>query len=103
MLFLIWMNCEHASACFRLRAEITAWALFAIGRIEFDMDDLFSVPIMGWDPVAARLAFWARYLMRLPVHAELGLVEAMLITGLPTRIGSNRTDEGDLVALLGAH
>jgi hypothetical protein len=81
VLFLIRVDGEHARSCFRLCAELTARAEFAIGRIAFDMDDVFSMPIMGGDPVTAGLALWARHLMGLPVNAELSLVEAALITG----------------------
>ncbi len=58
-----------------------AWAYFAIRRIEFDMDDVFSVAVRGGDPVAAGFALWARHLLGLPVNAELALVKAVLITG----------------------
>lgn len=71
MLLLIWVDPEHASSRFRLCAEHTTWAHFAIGRVEFDMDDVFSMAVIGWDPVAAGLALWARHLLGLPVNAEL--------------------------------
>ena len=79
MLCLIWMDCEHACPCFRLSAEPTAWAHFAIGRIEFDMDDVFAVAVIGWDPVAADLALWACHLLGLPINAELAFIKAVLI------------------------
>ncbi len=103
MLCLIWLDGEHARSCFRLRAQPTAWAYVAISRIEFDVDDIFSMAVRGWDPVAAGLALWARHLVCLPLNAELAFIKAALIMGLPTGIGSHRTDEGNLLTMLCAH
>jgi hypothetical protein len=79
MLVLIGMDGQHAGSCFRLRAEPTAWAHFAIGGIEFDVDDIFAVAVMGWDPVATGLALWAPDLLLLPINAELTFIKAVLI------------------------
>ncbi len=81
VLCLIWVDREHASACFRLCAELTAWAHFTIRGIEFDLDDVFSVAVIGWNPIAASLALWACQLLGLPVNVELALVKAVLVTG----------------------
>jgi hypothetical protein len=53
---LIWVDRQHANSCFRLCAQRTACTYFAICRIEFDMDDVFPVAVVGWDPVAAGFA-----------------------------------------------
>ncbi len=100
MLFLIWMDGQHAGSCFRLSAEPTARAYFAIGGIEFDVDDIFPVAVIGWDPVATGLALWAPNLLLLPINAELTFIKAVLIASLPTGIGSHGTNEGDLLVML---
>ena len=89
MLCLIGMDGKHAGSCFRLSAEPTARAHFAIGGIAFDVDDIFSVAVIGWDPVAARLALWTLDLLLLPINAELAFIKAVLIASLPTGIGSH--------------
>jgi hypothetical protein len=102
MLLLIWIDGQHASSRFRLSAEPTARAHFAIGGIEFDVDDIFPVAVRGWDPVATDLALWGPDLLLLPINAELTFIKAVLIASLPTGIGSHGTNEGDLLVMLGA-
>jgi hypothetical protein len=75
------MDGEHARSCFRLRAQPPAWASIAIGRMECDVDDIFSMTVRGGDPVAAALALWAPHLVCLPLNAELAWIKAALIMG----------------------
>src|SRR5512135_1833098 len=96
MLFLIGMDSQHPSPSLRLGAERTTRTSQALGRVEFDMDHLLSMTIKGGNPVAARLANRTSHLLCLPINRKLGLVEAMPVACLPTRVLSDWPNQRDL-------